>query len=133
MPTPRPTASLTDTRAVIEFLRQVIEADQRPVPPPADPFSPRAFRRQFNLQRQRDATRLLPFNLTGPGEPVIYHGSFTTAHGPALNLARCWCRQCRADARTHRRMLLVLINGYPRVLQHVHLSSLTSIAKEHLS
>ena len=130
MPTPRPTASLTDTRAVIEFLRQVIEADQRPVPPPFDPFSPRAFRRHFDLQCQRDATRLLPFDLAGPGEPVIYHGSFNAAHGPALNLSRCWCRQCRADARAHRRMLLVLINGYARVLQHVHLSSLTPIAKE---
>ena len=130
MPTSRATTSTPDTLALIEFLRQVIEADQRPVPPPADPFSPRAGRRQFDLQCQRDATRLLPFNLTGPGEPVNYHGSFTMAHGPALNLAGCWCRQCRADARTHRRMLLVLISGYPRVLQHVHLSSLTPIAKE---
>ena len=67
MPTPRPTTSTTDTRAVIEFLRQVIEADQRPVPPPFDPFSPRAFRRQFDLQCQRDATRLLPFDLDRPG------------------------------------------------------------------
>ena len=133
MPIPRPTTNTTDPRAVIEFLRQVVEADQRPVPPPFDPFSPRAGRRHFDLQCQRDATRLLPFHLTGPGEPVTYHGSFTTAHGPALNLSRCWCRQCRADARTHRRMLLVLINGYPRVLQHVHLSALTPIAKEHLS
>ena len=131
MPSPRPSASTNPaTQSAIEFLQQVIEADQRPVPPPTDPFSPRAFRRQFDLQRQRDATRLLPSGQTGPGEPVIYHGSFTTAHGPALNLSRCWCRQCRADARTHRRMLLVLISGYPRVLQHVHLSSLTPIAKE---
>jgi len=133
MPTPRPSAKTNPTtQSVIEFLRQVVEADQHPVPPPSDPFSPRAFRRHFELQCQRDATRLLPFDLSGPGEPVIYHGSFTMAHGPALNLARCWCRQCRADARTHRRMLLVLISGYPRVLQHVHLSSLTPIAKEHL-
>ena len=133
MPTPRPHATDSETRAVIEFLRQVIEADQRPVPPPFDPFSPRASRRQFDLQCQRDATRLLPFDVTGPGEPVTYHGSFSTAHGPALNLSRCWCRKCRADTRTHRRMLLVLINGYPRVLQHVHLSSLTPITKETIS
>ena len=120
----------TEAQGIIDFLRQVLEAEARPAPRSTDPFSVRALFRDLDRQAQRDATRILPPGVTGPGTPVNYHGSVTIAHGSALDLAPCRCRQCSTDHRTHRRLLLVLVHGYPRTLQHVHATSLTPIAAD---
>lgn len=125
---PPPHPRDTEAQGTIEFLRQVLEAESRPAHKSTDPFSVRSLFRDLDRQAQRDATNLLPPGITGPGTPVNYHGSITTAHGPALDLAPCRCRQCRIDSRTHRRLLLVLIRGYPRILQHANTASLTPIA-----
>lgn len=60
------------------------------------------------------------------GEQVIYHGSITEAHGPAVILGECLCNRCYQLAE----MPYVLRTEAGRVLDHVRLRSFTRTASQ---
>ncbi len=61
-----------------------------------------------------------------PGQPVIYHGSIISAHGPAVALGPCPCRLCAIDLMaTGARRYLVL--GAEGVMSHVRAVSITPV------